>query len=84
MPKPSNLDSQLSELAQPTPQIPYTADIISVDCGNGVVVVTTNAPDGTGFTAKIDGVQLDANVEAGQVWFYVGRPLRPSPIVELM
>lgn len=47
----------------------------SLDRVNGILVYTTDAEDGTGFTLLVDDQKIKASTSGGQVWFYAGAPL---------
>ncbi len=62
----------------------YTVEQISLDETGGVVVYSSDAPDGTEFTAVIDGTEVTAKAQGGQLWFYVGRSLSVSAMARLV
>jgi len=57
---------------------------VSQDNDNGIVVFDTNADDGTGFTAVINGHKVKANAQNGQVWFYAGASIGTTPVISLV
>lgn len=62
----------------------FTAELLSTDNEGGVVVYTTDAPDGTGFTLNIDDDKIKARAKDGQIWFQAGYNLGSDPFIHLV